>query len=265
MNAILGSQNKSSINAIQKQSAFKKYRAIIISVALFILLDASVLIANFWLSFQIEKDATAVNIAGRQRMLSQRISKSLYDISLLQTSSANADEVQERNIELNKSIKLFDATINSFKNGGSVLGTAGKPVTIDALTTPETIDFTDQGLAIWSKYKVGLTTFTNEHKSGNMLYKDAELQDFSRKNNNKLLSLMNSLTTELAVIAKSKANLLRQIQVFGILLAFINFLIVTFHFLRKLGESDRQTAAAQQQTDQILETVDEGLFLVDKD
>jgi len=76
---------------------------------------------------------------------------------------------------------------------------------------------------------------------------------------------MNSLTTELAVIAKSKANLLRQIQVFGILLAFINFLIVTFHFLRKLGESDRQVAAAQKQTDQILETVDEGLFLVDNE
>jgi len=76
---------------------------------------------------------------------------------------------------------------------------------------------------------------------------------------------MNSLTTELAVIAKSKANLLRQIQVFGILLAFVNFLIVTFHFLRKLGESDKQVAAAQQQTDQILETVDEGLFLVDNE
>jgi len=261
MNAVI--DNKDLLNSPEKKPTLKKYRAIIISVALFILLDASVLIANFWLSFQIEKDATAVNIAGRQRMLSQRISKSLYDISLIQNSSADKVEIQERNKELDKSISLFDTTIYSFKNGGSVLGTAGKPVTLDALTTPETIGYTDLGIEIWSVYKEGLTTFVNEHKNGNLLYSDIKLQEYSRENNVKLLSLMNSLTTELAVIAKSKANLLRQIQVFGILLAFINFLIVTFHFLRKLGESDRQVAAAQQQTDQILETVDEGLFLVD--
>jgi len=263
MNAII--DNKELLNTPKKKPTLKKYRAIIISVALFILLDASVLIANFWLSFQIEKDATAVNIAGRQRMLSQRISKALYDISLLQNGVGNDAEIKERNKELDKSITLFDTTINSFKNGGSVLGTAGKPVTLDALTTPKTIAFTNKGLDVWSEYKEGLTKFANEHKSGNTLYNDVELQEYSRENNNKLLSLMNSLTTELAVIAKSKANLLRQIQVFGILLAFINFLIVTFHFLRKLGESDRQVAAAQKQTDQILETVDEGLFLVDNE
>ena len=58
--------------------AFGKYRSIIISVALFLLLDASVLVFNFYVSFQISEDAVGVNLAGRQRMLSQRMAKSLY-------------------------------------------------------------------------------------------------------------------------------------------------------------------------------------------
>ena len=60
-----------------------KYRGIIISVALFLLLDASVLLLNFYISFEIADDAESVNIAGRQRMLSQRTMKS-YLISMLQ-------------------------------------------------------------------------------------------------------------------------------------------------------------------------------------
>lgn len=53
------------------QFDFGKYRGILISVALFLLLDASVLMLNFYVSFEIADDAVGVNLAGRQRMLSQ--------------------------------------------------------------------------------------------------------------------------------------------------------------------------------------------------
>ena len=57
---------------------YGKYRGILISVALFILLDASVMILNFYVSFEISADAIGINLAGRQRMLSQRTAKTLY-------------------------------------------------------------------------------------------------------------------------------------------------------------------------------------------
>jgi len=56
-----------------------KYSVIIITTALFLILVLSVLGLNFYMSFQVESNAESVNVAGRQRMLSQRISKSLLN------------------------------------------------------------------------------------------------------------------------------------------------------------------------------------------
>ena len=80
-----------------------------------------------------------------------------------------------------------------------------------------------------------------------------------------LLGLMNDLTVDLENVARSKATRLRLIQTVGISLAIINFFIIMFHFLKQLRQSDKKIAAAQQETQEILETVNEGLFLVDKD
>ncbi len=41
-----------------------KYKSILISIGLFLFLDASVLVLNFYISFQIAEDATSINLAG---------------------------------------------------------------------------------------------------------------------------------------------------------------------------------------------------------
>lgn len=60
------------------QSAYwGKYREIVIAVACFLLFDIAVLTLNFYISSQLSDSATAINLAGRQRMLSQRMTKEL--------------------------------------------------------------------------------------------------------------------------------------------------------------------------------------------
>ena len=73
-------------------SLFGKYKALVISIALFLLLDASVLAVNFYTSYQIAQDAKTVNLAGRQRMLSQRMVKALFEVekALAQQASPQA-------------------------------------------------------------------------------------------------------------------------------------------------------------------------------
>lgn len=51
--------------------------AIVVSVAIFVLLDLSLLLLNFHIARQIDEDSLAINLAGRERMLSQRVGKNV--------------------------------------------------------------------------------------------------------------------------------------------------------------------------------------------
>lgn len=51
-----------------------------LAVALLLLFDLGVLVLNFATSYQISKDAHSINLAGRQRMLSQRAAKALLAV-----------------------------------------------------------------------------------------------------------------------------------------------------------------------------------------
>jgi nitrate/nitrite-specific signal transduction histidine kinase len=60
----------------------KQKYAIFFPIILFIVFDISALLINYWISDSLSKSALTINLAGRQRMLSQRISKSLLLVKL---------------------------------------------------------------------------------------------------------------------------------------------------------------------------------------
>lgn len=235
-----------------------KYRNIVVSIALFLLLDASVLMLNFYISFEISDDAAGVNLAGRQRMLSQRMVKSLLDI---QYSSEQGEDVSRPLDELKLTVNLFDTTFNAFESGGEAKGATGANVYLDAVTDDSAKAAIEQAKAIWLPYKEQL----GQVLDGDIESSLAATIAYARANNLALLKLMNDLTVSLEGVASSKATRLRLIQTVGISLAIINFFIIMFHFLRQLRESDRKLEEARKETTEILETVNEGLFLLSSD
>lgn len=243
--------------------AFGKYRGIIISVALFLLLDASVLVFNFYVSFQIAEDAVGVNLAGRQRMLSQRMAKTLYILDANQEDKLFFDKTLN---ELQLSQKLFDQTLQAFRNGGEVKGAGDNLVTLKPVSSQKSKDSLRDAAAIWEPYNIAVTQFLQKATGGGDYA--GELSHallMARTNNLTLLELMNNLTIDLEKVASSKATRLRTIQTLGIVLAIINFLLILFHFLKQLRESDARIEQARRETVEILETVNEGLFLIDRD
>ncbi len=242
-----------------------KYRNIVISVALFLLLDASVLITNFYMSYQISADAIAVNIAGRQRMLSQRIMKSLFETEFAQINLAERRVALD---ELQRSVNLFDNTLNAFLNGGVTTDANGFPIQLSPTNITKAENALNDATIIWKPFLGGIKTLINE---GNRLDNPRfnlrlnEAIAYGKQNNLELLRLMNELTVTLEDKASAKASSLRLIQTVGISLAIVNFLLILFHFLRQLRENDKAIDLARQETHEILETVNEGLFLLDTD
>ena len=235
-----------------------KYREIVLAVAFFLVFDLAVLVLNFYISFQISEDALAINLAGRQRMLSQRMTKAL----LTAQHEAKAGLVSNRTIdELNLTVNLFNSTLRGFEQGGQVSGGDGKPVMLAPATTTQAQQLIKQTNQIWQPFYLQLQAF----KPGSA-FTPEQLQgavEYATANNLSLLKLMNSLTTDLELTARNKADRLRMVQSAGVILALLNFVFILFKFIRRLQETDRKVELAQQETAEILGTVKEGLFLLD--
>ena len=237
---------------------FGKYRAIVISVAMFIILDLGVLGLNFYISSQIASDAVNVNLAGRQRMLSQKSVKALleYQNDLAQGASG-ADAYQE----MISSVALFDRTLQAFHAGGYTSDATGQEIFLAAVETPISIAVVEESLAIWKPIKRDFARLERENNSGRQLL--SHLVVIAKQNNLSLLKLMNDLTNDLESVAKQKSDTLRWIQASAITLAILNFFLILFHFIGQLRSSDAVAEFARKETLEILLTVREGLLLLD--
>src|SRR3954471_8178930 len=98
--------------------AFGKYREIIIAVALFLLFDLGVLVLNFYTSFKIDQDTVAINLAGRQRYVSQRIARTLLELDAARASGQPFRK--ETLAELRAGAKIFDLSAAAFKEGNTI-------------------------------------------------------------------------------------------------------------------------------------------------
>jgi two-component system chemotaxis sensor kinase CheA len=240
--------------------AFGKYREIIIAVAFFLLFDLGVLVLNFYTSFKIDQDTVAINLAGRQRYVSQRIARTLLELDAAR--AAGAPFRNETLAELRAGARIFDLSHAAFKQGGTVPGGDGKPVFLEAVTSERGRQLETQVDVLWKPYFRKLEPLLKD------AFTPAELADalaYSQANNISLLNIANDFVTETQQIGASRASTLRMVQTGGILLALLNFAFILFKFLRRLQTSDAAIEAANEENREILQSVREGLFLITPD
>jgi signal transduction histidine kinase len=235
-----------------------KYREIVVAVAFFLLFDLAVLVLNFYVSFQIGEDAVSINLSGRERMLTQRLSKTLFAWEL---GTATQDVSPEVVQELQLAAGLFDSTLQAFRHGGTVNGGDGKPVRLPAAAGPNSPQILARAEAVWGPWRRLLEPLR-------VLGIQASPRDvaaaaaYARAHNIELLGLMNELTTDLETEASHRAALLRQVQTAGIVLALVNFVFILLKFIRRLRASDAIVEQATEENREILSAVREGLFLL---
>ena len=245
-----------------------KYIEIILAVGLFILLDTGVLVINFYTSYQISDDAHAIQLASRMGTLSQSLLHELYQV---REDAGNPEVDYFDTIDIfAKSYKLFDETIDAFIYGGELIGEGqGQDALLKDTTYKDTsAHFLKDAEEIWKEYRVKLKpivyAYFDDAERGDVIQASETAIAYARQNSNRLLELMQSFAHAVEGVAQRKAERLRTIQSVGITLAVINFFLILFHFLKRLSRSDALVEKSRKETVNILENVEEGLFLLDR-
>ncbi len=226
-----------------------KYRPILISAGLFLCFNLGVLIPTFIFSTLLKKDAVSINLAGRQRMLSQKMTKSLLEVKNQQEAGDSLKESQE---ELNQAYDLFDDALEGFQGGKSVEGADGERVYLNAVETQKGRQILEEALKIWTPYKEKLQPVLKADKL--IQFKDLEAAVvYARENNLKLLGLMNDLTIEQEKVAQTKSGYLQLIQLVGITLALANFFVLLSRSFKRMQIADQEIETANLQILQLNE------------
>ncbi len=242
-----------------------KYRNIIFAVAVFIVLDASILSLNFYISYALSGDAIAVAKAGELRMMSQRVVKSLYELQVDMNEQRNPERPF---IELKQTVLDFDEILTAFNDGGLISAGETQAVELAKVSREEGKKILRQMNDVWRPFNAIIYPIVAvpEPVQDEWFNKGLmEAERYAASNNITLLTLSGELAAHTETVATQKAANLRLGQTVGIILAILNFFIIVYHLIRQLRRTDEKIAEAQEETRQILDTVSEGLFLIDKD
>jgi len=210
-----------------------KYKKLLASGILFTLFQVIALIIVFVASSSYSKDALEVNAAGRQRMLSQRTAKLLYQLN---NAAITPDEQTKIIAELELTHRVFDKTLKAFTTGGPTVGFDWKSEIQlrkadseqDQKTLLEAQDF-------WTSYGEKVAQVIESGDDYDLVAESAKL---AKERNLKLLKLMNNLTVSLQNQSEARGSTLRIVQTVLLIAVIANFLFIAFKIIKQLQDND---------------------------
>lgn len=178
----------------------------------FIILMTSIIVTTIYLNEKNKKDALVINIAGKQRMLTQKISKNIF---YLYHNNESNKELDEATIE-------FINNLNSLKNGNSLSGIFKAP----------TNEIKKQILKVeglWDSFYININEFkkniTTRNSSNELLLETIVHSIYNT--NNELLHEVDILVSMYTVYTEEKTDYIRYIQY---LFALIILILISYSF-----------------------------------
>ena len=269
-----------------------RYKGIVFAITGFLVFIAIILVVNHGKAGQFSDDVAAVKFLAEQREQPGAVNAAGIELAARLKNGQKIDEPLEA---LRKAAKSYDNAMSSLTNGGMITDSAGNVFVVPALTTDEAQGSLTKGNKLWNAYKAKLdpvlrfsgspyaapdapATPAIKHEAaveqstvplsprGRRL--QAALQDlntYGATSNTQLRDVMVELTSQVEAASRSRSGTLRTVQVFGIVAAVLLLGAIFFYFARNMRKEEAVSNRQRKETADILRTVNEGLFLLDKD
>lgn len=204
-------------------------------------------------------DSRLINIAGRQRMLSQKITKCVFGLTIEKNSLDRELYLKE----LKESLQLWEKSHNGLINGDDSLGVPGK----NSEEILELFEKLDKSFTEIKKNIDELIQLTQNSSSNNdqleLLLKNI------RKNEQEFLPLMDQIVFQYDLEANKKIQFTKNISIYlGIITLFILFLEALFIFKpleNKLSKTIENISSNEDNLRRLFDLAPQPLFLIDPD
>lgn len=202
----------------------RKYRHFLLPLGLVVVLDITLLAMNYVISAQLEVSSVHINIAGRQRMLSQQMSKALLLIHYQQQNGVDSRAAYQ---ELKTAVALFDTTLNAFYLGGQTQTGDQDVINIPREQQTSVRQTLTAAISLWQPLRDDLLKINQQPAV------IEQLINRMAADNLKLLALMNTLTNQLEKQAKQRTYLLRGLQTIVLILILLSFALAIQRLVRR--------------------------------
>ncbi len=179
--------------------------------AILVFLMISLIALTIYLNQKTAKDALIINIAGKERMLTQKISKNIF--YLYQSRETNFNE-------LDTAVEEFIYSLNSLKDGNTLRG-------IESAPTDKIAQQISKILILWNSFNKNVQQFKDLlvlQNDTNKKLIDSKVSSIYSSNNN-LLQEVDNLVTMYTNYSESKTKAIKNFQFFG---AFLLLILIVY-------------------------------------
>lgn len=264
-----------------------RYKGIVFAITGFLLFIAIILAMNHAKAGRFADDVTGVKFLAQQ----QGQPRAVYDSAVKMSQRLKAGEKIDDAIEaLRKNASAYDHGLRGLADG-MVSTSSGEIVVLTALVTPEAKTLVANGKQVWKGYMAKLDPVLRFSGSPYQTEVEApaagknvqpagvrlsprgrrlqaalvELNEFGAASHEQLSGVASQLAIQVETDSQNQASVLRSIQVGGLIAALLLLGAIFFYFARNLRKEELVSTRARKETADILRTVNEGLFLLDRD
>jgi len=278
-----------------------RYKGIVFAITGFLVFIAIILAVNHGKAGQFSDNVAGVKFLADQAQQPRAV----YDASVaLAQRLQNGEKIDDALESLRKAATAFDRSLNGLANGGMISDAADEIIVLPAMTTPESAQLLRDGSKLWDGYKSKLDPILRFSGSPYVTSQAApapapaatngknatpaaaappapvvqlsprgrrlqgalnDLNQYGATSYGQLNAMLKKLSVKVEEHSRAETGTLRGIQVGGMVAALLLLGAIFFYFARNLRKEEAVSNRARKETQDILRTVNEGLFLLDKD
>lgn len=244
-----------------------RYRGLIISIVVFLLLVASFLAFTIYSTEQLARYESLLNVVDKISVDEQVVVKHLFDLQNSQGEDINSPHYRTVSQGLKESSADISQNLDAILNAGVAIDFSGANEQMPHINDSQTLALAGESKAEWEQLKPKIDDFL---AISNDITEDATSElaiavEQAKTSSVPMTESFQNLNQHIRSIVSDLTKRIEIAQLLAIALMVVYLVFFIFIALRRLRIADAEAIEARRETEEIMETVNTGLFLLDKD